>query len=475
MVALPHRFRLAGRPRTMSVRLRLTLIFSVLLAITLLGFTLMLSTAMNTVVYGMVERSVHDLTDQLIENKELQMDRVTIPASKFAAPEVFVQSRSLDGTVTSRTENLGERELPLEDNALSEVRSGAEWTGIVSIENSRLMVHSTLVTVQGRPVGILQVARSLAGPEDTARAIHGISLVGAGIAVIVAFGLGWALAGTALAPVDAMTTVARQIGSRRDFQHRLVHDGPEDEIGRLAGALNEMLASLSAAYSQADQALQAQQRLVADASHELRTPLTTIRGNLGLLQRTPPIADDDRKAVLNDIASETDRLIRLVNDLLALARTDAGSTLDLSPVSLRPFILELGRRAEATWPSHAVAVDSGDYLVLANRDALVQVVLILLDNAAKFTPHGGRISIWTSHRDDRVDIHIKDSGIGIAHDQLPHIFERFYRGDTVRSGTGAGLGLAIAESLMTGQNGTIAVESTPEMGTTFTLSLPCLP
>jgi signal transduction histidine kinase len=472
MTTLARRWRVVAPPRKLSVRLRLSLLYSLVLAITLLSFTFVLSSAMSSLMYGMVEHSVRDAARQLLNNNDPRIDRAIFPATRFAAPETFVQFRTLNGTVTTKTDNLGDRQLPLDDDALAAVRRGQDRVETITIDDSRLLVLTTRIPAQGRPAGILQVARSLAEVEETASVIHWISLAGAAVAVLVAFGLGWILAGAALSPMAAIAETARRIGKSRDFQQRLSQAGDGDEIGRLAGALNEMLAALGIAYAQAEQGLQAQRRLVADASHELRTPLTTIRGNLGLLQRTPPIDDADREAVLDDIAGETERLIRLVNDLLVLTRTDAGTALELSTVELRPLVLEVGRRAAATWPQHAIAADSGDFRVRANRDALVQILLILLDNAAKFTPPGGRITVWTAAGEDGIRLHVRDNGSGISPEQLPHIFDRFYRGDTVRSGNGAGLGLAIARSLLTGQGGTINVTSTPGAGTTFTITLP---
>jgi signal transduction histidine kinase len=274
-----------------------------------------------------------------------------------------------------------------------------------------------------------------------------------------------------------------------------------------------MLTELQGAYHHIEDALQAQRRFVADASHELRTPLTTIRGNLELLRREPPIRAEDRVAVLGDMVEECERLMRLVNDLLALARADAGRPLRIDVLPLKPLVEEVCRQARRLDSGRPIDTSGvRDVTVAANRDALKQVLLILLDNALKYTPVDGKLSVevTTDHRplatedggskiedgnailDPRssilhppsskgvsmvgrqssVVVRVSDTGAGIAPEALPHIFERFYRGDTARTGEGAGLGLSIARTLITAQHGTIAVDSAPGRGTVVTLTLP---
>jgi two-component system, OmpR family, sensor kinase len=234
----------------------------------------------------------------------------------------------------------------------------------------------------------------------------------------------------------------------------------------LAATFNTMLARLQAAF-------QTQRRFVADASHELRTPLTSIRGNLGLLQREPPIAEADRVAVLSDLVSESERLSRLVGDLLTLARTDTGRPLRQDPVPVAPLVGDVVRRLAVLHPERTIRKDTPDTAVAkGDADAITQVLFILLDNALKFTPVEGTVAVTSAVQGNSITIMVRDTGPGISPEALPNIFERFYQGDAARAGTGTGLGLSIAKALVEGLRGAIEVESRLGEGTTFTVRLP---
>src|SRR5262245_25243550 len=505
----------------MSLRLRLTLLYSALLALTLIAFSAALYITVSRVTYGILEDTLASEAKRLADPNRFQLYAIDYPAKRLAAPETYVQTRGFDGHIADRTANLGDAALPLADDGLRACQGGQAWTEIVPTDHGRLLVYSKPVYSRNGTAGIVQVARSLAEHDQSLGTLGTILTIGSSLVTVAAFGIGWVLAGAALRPINRVTLTAQAIGAERDFGRRVEYVGPNDEIGQLTTTFNAMLTELQAAYRQAEQSLQAQRRLVADASHELRTPLTTIRGNLELLRREPPIRADDRVAVLSDMVEECERLMRLVNDLLALARADAGRPLRIDAVPLKPLVEEVcrqARRLDSGRPIDTSGVQ--DVTVAANRDALKQVLLILLDNALKYTPVDGKISVevTTDHRplttedegsklEDRgskiedgelhstrqpssildplsskglsvvgrqssVVIRVRDTGAGIAPEALPHIFERFYRGDTSRTGEGAGLGLAIARTLITAQRGTSAVQSLPGRGTVVTLTLP---
>ncbi len=459
---------------SMSIRLRLTLLYSAILALTLIGLSLALYVTVSRVTLGAIEDTLTDEAQRLISSREFDLDHIDFRAKKFAAPETYIQTIRLDGSVADRTLNLGDFVLPLSHDGFQACQGGRSWTEVVPTEDGRLLVHSQPVAAYGQPVaGIVQMARSLAEHDQSLSALGNILSAGSAVVTIAMFGVAWVMSGAALRPIHRITETAQAIGAERDFDRRVDYTGPPDEIGRLATTFNAMLAELQAAYRQAEQALQAQRRLVADASHELRTPLTTIRGNLGLLRRDPPIDAEDREAVIADMIDETDRLIRLTNDLLVLARADAGRPLRREAVPIKPLIEDVCRQAKLLGPGRTIECENAlDAAVPGDRDALKQVLLILLDNALKYTPLGRTIAISTSMTDGHVAVSVRDTGPGIAPDALPHIFERFYRSDSSRTGAGAGLGLAIAKELIEAQCGRIRVESRVGQGSVFTLTLP---
>jgi signal transduction histidine kinase len=457
----------------MSIRLRLTLLYSAILALTLIGLGVVLYVTVSGVTLGQIEKTLSSEAQRLINSKQFDLEHIGYPARKFAAPETYIQTIRLDGSLADRTSNLGDFVLPLSHTGLQACQGGRSWTEVTSTENGRLLVYSQPVAPYSSTGGVVQVARSLADHDQSLATLGNILIAGGLVATITAFGVGWVLAGAALRPIHRITETARAIGAERDFGRRVDYIGPPDEIGRLSKTLNAMLTELQAAYRQAEQALQAQRRLVADASHELRTPLTTIRGNLGLLRREPPICAEDREAVIADMADETDRLIRLVNNLLLLARSDAGRPLRSESVPIKPLIEDVCRQARLLGAGRTVECDNAlAASAVGDRDAIKQVLLILLDNALKYTPARGTITIAAALADGQVAISVRDTGPGIAPDTLPHIFERFYRSDVSRTGAGAGLGLAIAKELIEAQHGAISVESRLGQGSVFTVTLP---
>lgn len=286
-----------------------------------------------------------------------------------------------------------------------------------------------------------------------------------------AFGIGWVLSGVTLRPIHRITQTARVIGDESDFSRRVDYSGPNDEIGQLAKTFNSMLARLQEAYQRVNHALSVQRDFVADVSHELRTPLTTVRGNLALLRRAPPLPAEEQADILGDLVEESDRLIRLVNDLLVLARADAGRQLAQEPLAIQPLIEEACRQARQLDPGREIICEvSPELAALGDRDAVKQVLLILLDNALKHSH--GPIHVSTRREEAHVAVLVCDQGPGISPDQLEHIFDRFYRGEAHPAVPGFGLGLAIAKALIEGQGGSISVESQVGRGSVVQVRLP---
>jgi signal transduction histidine kinase len=225
----------------------------------------------------------------------------------------------------------------------------------------------------------------------------------------------------------------------------------------------------------AQQSWERQQTFVANASHELRTPLTLLRASAEVARRGLPAQDADRRELLGDVLNETDHMSRLVDELLLLSRLDAGQlTIDRQPVDIAELLADVRRQIGRLADERGVCLDAGaaSGVVLGDAMRLRQVLLILLDNALRHTPAGGTIRVEALSRGRQVDIVIADTGVGIAPEHLPHVFERFYRADSARGSSGSGLGLSIARGLIEAQRGQIAIASAPGQGTRVTVSLP---
>jgi signal transduction histidine kinase len=472
----------------MSIRLRLTLLYTAILMLTLLAFGALLYARQYQDTLNIEKQFLIGLGDRMSSPRPVPPDRPpsepppseptpSEPPSSFT--ERYLIRRSPDGQEILDIQTPDNVLLPFSDEALAAVRSGETWMETTSVEGERILIYTVPVMVDGQLAEIVQLGRSLSLRDQSINAL-GINLLIAGlVAIVVAFGLGWLLAGISLRPIHRLTQTAQAIGTERDFSRRVEHTGPDDEVGRLAKTFNAMLAELQAAYQQLERALDMQQRFVADVSHELRTPLTTLSGNVELLRRKPPIDAADQTAVLADMASESQRLIRLVNDLLALARADARRPLESMPVLVKPLVEEVCRQARLLDPDRVIACDApSDAAVLGQADALKQILLILLDNALKHTSEAIRVTgeVLNGH----VTVSVRDSGPGIPTELLPHLFERFSRG-RVDEGTGAGastgagegtgLGLSIAKALAEAQGGTFTVESQVGKGSVFSVTL----
>lgn len=291
-----------------------------------------------------------------------------------------------------------------------------------------------------------------------------LALGGAGLT----FASGWLLAGSALRPIATLTRTAGLIARSRQFDRRVAVGVRPDELGRLATTFNEMLASLEGAY-------RAQQRFVGDASHELRAPLTAIQANLELLERRPDLAPGERREAVAEAGQEVRRLAQLVADLLALARADAGVALNRRMVELDRVLLDT--LAEARHLANGQRLEIGalePVRVEGDPDRLKQLLLILLDNAIKYTPPEGRVALALRRNATSAEVTVRDTGVGIAPQDLAHVFDRFYRADPARARDpgGTGLGLPIARWIAEEHGGRIELSSTPGEGTVVCLRLP---
>jgi signal transduction histidine kinase len=468
----------------MSIRLRLTLLYSAILTLTLIAFGALLYVRQYQDTIEIEKQFLIGMGDRVADGRrrpppESDPSRqppdfgARGPSDDYAGG--YWIRRSPDGEEILDLRAPGDAELPLSDDAFQAVQNGETWMDTATVEGDRVLIYTVPILVDGQLTEILQMGRSLTTRDQSINALGVNLLIACIVAVVVAFGLGWVLAGMSLRPIHRLTQTAQAIGAERDFSRRVEHTGPDDEVGRLARTFNAMLAELQAAYEQVEQALEMQRRFVADVSHELRTPLTTLSGNVELLRREPPISAEDQSEVLADMGSESQRLIRLVNDLLALARADAHRSFQSQTVAIKPIIEEVCRQARLLAPEREIDCSAPpDVAAWGQTDALKQVLLILLDNAIK---HGdGVITVTGEVLEGEVALSVRDTGPGIEPALMPHIFERFATGSEANAGIGAGkgtgLGLAIAKSLVEAQGGTIRVASQVGEGSVFTVTLP---
>lgn len=470
----------------MSVRLRLTLWYVFLLAVILLVFSgalysILAFSSLNE-VDRTLERRAAEVQNGANTALELQTDpriflsrgRLTIPAANaFATPGVYVQVSTLDGTPVSLSENLGSQTLSISSEVLSRVTNGEASFTNTTTGDVTLRIYASPLVLRSQTVGIILVAQSLQGTYDTLARLATLLAGGIFLGLLLAAIGGAILADRALSPIDRITQTAQSITHSNDLTRRIEQPKSRDEVGRLAATFNEMLARI-------DGIFRAQQQFVGDVSHELRSPLTAIRGNLDLLRRGAADDADARQEALAAIDSESARMQRLVTDLLLLAQADAGFKIRKQPVELDTILLDVYRLERATAKGVNVVLGQEDQaLVMGDADRLKQLLLNLVDNAIKYTPAGGTVTLSLVRDAESVRIAIQDTGVGIPAQDLERIFDRFYRVDKARardplagSGGGTGLGLAIARWIAEAHGGRLHVESQVGKGSTFSVWLP---
>ena len=470
----------------MSIRLRFTLLYTFILALTLtiFGFALYTLQAQDMLrplkldlrlgASKLAEASLR--TDSRLVPPEEDFPRPPSPFDEFSNEQTFQTfpereiGRILDanGNLVSSPFGRQEDALPLSVEGLQAVQNQQDWYETATISDEEMLIYSRPVIVNNEVVYIVQAARPLTERNRTLQSLATTYIIAGLLTVLVAFGIGWILSGITMQPIHRITQTAQKIGDERDFTRRVDYTGPSDEVGQLASTFNSMLSRLQDAFQKVEHSLQMQRDFVADVSHELRTPLTTLRGNLGLLRRNPP--PEEQTDILGDMVDESDRLIRLVNDLLLLARADAGRNLAKESVDISSLLEETCRQARQLDSQRGISLDAAPSLkVMGDRDAIKQVLLIALDNALKHS--SGDVNVIAQKNGAQVEIRVQDFGEGIPPEKLDHVFERFYRGDEDSVIPGFGLGLSIAKSLVDGMQGAIDIKSETGKGSIMVIHL----
>ena len=349
------------------------------------------------------------------------------------------------------------------------------WSGVQIVETTHdqirnMRVLSVPLNTERGPAGVLQVGFNLALIDITRRTLATVLMMLILFAIVMTGLAAWLLTNRALAPLSTVIQIATKITKADDLQRRIPQTGPpDDEVGLLIQAFNQTLERL-------EQLFNTQRRFLADVSHELRTPLTVIKGNVGLIRK---LGETDEES-LRSIETEVDRLTRLVGDLLLLAQAESGRLpLNMNPISLDTLLLEVFQQMK-TLASDRIKlkiIDIDQVMINADPDRIKQVFVNLISNAIHYTPKGGEIRISLSKNNQQALIEISDNGPGISEEDLPHIFERFYRSEKSRTrskGSGFGLGLSIVYWIVSNHQGTIEVKSQEGEGTTFLIRLPVI-
>jgi two-component system, OmpR family, sensor kinase len=461
----------------MSIRWRLTLWFALILLVILVFSDLVLNLILQSYLYNDVDNNLEVYSARvhgtLHSNSNAILDYNVIHSSlpsinEFSSPGIYIQIVDSAGKVAVKSDNLISQELPVSPALNQKAVSGSPGiqTVITGDGTSVRIMASPLYTLDQTLV--LEVGQSLKPVDDALRQFRFSLIGGTLLALLLTAALGAILVRRTLEPVEGITRTARSIEESSNLNRRVGYRGPNDEIGRLAKTFDNMIERL-------EKTFESQKHFIADASHELRTPLTVIQGNLDLLKRN--MGEDDRKESLRAIESESKRMSKIAADLLLLAEVEAGQVSKQETVSLKTIVTAELKRAQSTSGQRKLIFGPAEDLnIKGDSYKLSQVIGNLLDNSIKYTPDGGAITISLLREGDWARLEVADTGIGISADDLPHIFERFYRADKAhsRASGGTGLGLAIVKGIVEQHSGRIGVTSVSGRGSTFTVWLKIL-
>lgn len=340
----------------------------------------------------------------------------------------------------------------------------------VEVNGARLRVYTfqTRLTIPYEQMVSIafQLARPLAAADNVLSTLRWILALLFVLVVALAAGLARIATRRVLAPLAAVTATAQTITETDDLTQRIdVHR--DDEVGRLADRFNAMLERLEHSRAELDASVGAQRQLVADASHELRTPITSLRTNIEVLRSGAVLEDEDRERLLTDVIEQTEELSALVNDLIDVGRGDTAPAAT-EVVRLDSLVEDALDRARRNTPGAEFSERLTPVSIKADPDRILRAVNNLLDNAALHAGHGGPIEVTV----DGGAVTVRDHGDGIPADDLPHVFDRFYRGASSRARQGTGLGLAIVKQAAEQHGGSVSAANAPDGGAVFTLRLP---
>ena len=464
---------MAGWLARLPVRARLTAWYVVLLAVILAALGSFLLLRLRADLVAEVDKALDTQAAGILADPDGGLEAMPgVSVAGLRRGETVAQLLSPTGEVRDRAGTAAPARPLVAPVILRQVLAGQQVRAEVRAgpDGARYRVLGLRRAGRGAPT-VLVVAAPLADVDRSVERLRLLLLVAGPIALVLAGGGGWLLARAALRPVGRMTEQAEAIGADRLHDRVSIPDAT-DELTRLARTLNGMLYRI-------EHGVVEQRRFVADASHELRTPLAVMRAELEVALR----ADDpaaDASEVLDSTAEEVARMSKIVDDLLTLAHRDENSLeLLLAPVDLGEIAAEVAGQLLPLAEEGGVqlVVEAPSVPVVADQARVTQVVTNLVDNAVKYTGAGGSVRVRVWEEASGGGLAVTDTGPGIGPEDLPKVFDRFFRLDAARTRArgGSGLGLAICRELVEAHGGRIWAESVPGAGSTFTLTLPAQP
>jgi len=442
----------------MSFRLRITLASAAAVALAVAIASALAYVLVQDQLRGEVDTSLRHRAAAIAERPfELQRFFEGIPQPALGGAPGYLQLVNARGqAIRPPTEPMP---LPVGNQAV-QVASGQADQFFNDAHVGR--THVRVITFQIDPAQqyALQIGLSLRQTDDVLGRLQWIlfAIGASGIGLAILFGL--LVARAALAPVTRLTTATEEITATRDLSRR-VEASDSDELGRLGTSFNTMLAAL-------EDSQRAQRQLVADASHELRTPLTSLRTNVELLARGG-LPDEERGKALADVSTQLEELTVLVTDVVDLAR-DGEREYAVEDVRLDLLVSDAIERSHLHAPRVDFKSDLTPSLVRGVPERIFRAVVNVLDNAAKWSPPGGTIEVRTADG----EVSVRDHGPGIAPEDLPHVFDRFYRSPAARGTPGSGLGLAIVRQVVESHGGSVSAGPADGGGTVVSLSFPAV-
>jgi heavy metal sensor kinase len=457
----------------MTLRARLALLYTAIVVGILLLFGVAVYLSVSISLTNEIEQSLRNSASRVLplvyvsDQGELSVN--VTPDIEFAA-DTFIQVWDRDNQLRANSANVRNLTQPLDPASLN---ASKPISNDVLLKTETDEIYLRVLTVPlvlgDRPIGAIQVGTSLAIVDATQKSLVIVLIIGTLISILIAGLASWISTWQALSPLEDVTETALQITRADDLSRRIPYTGPpNDEIGQLIHAFNQTLGRLENLFN-------TQRRFLADVGHELRTPLTVIKGNIDLMRRMKELDEES----MESIESEVERMTRLVGDLLLLSQAESGKLpLHLQLIELDTLLIEvLGQMRVIAKDKVALVLGEMDQVqVCADKDKLKQVFVNLVQNAIHYTPRGGKVVVSLRKSDHQALVSVSDNGPGISPQDLPYIFERFYRGEKARTrskdGKGFGLGLSIAYWIVKNHDGSIEVDSKLGEGTTFRVHLP---